>query len=102
MQRMTVLAASLARSLNLRTEVAQVGVSMLGKIFRILRLPARLARLTSARSLPTSENAGAWSPLTGRRPLTSAGLPPRVTVVVILDLQVGVVVNVVGWMDAST
>jgi len=59
---MTVLASVFACSLNFRTEVAQVGVSMLGKIFRILRWPARLASVTSARSLPTSVNAGATSP----------------------------------------
>ena len=40
----TVLFRALACSLNLRTEVAQVGVSTLGKMFRILRLPAKVAR----------------------------------------------------------
>src|SRR6185369_13985560 len=80
MQSTTVFFSSLADWLNLRTEVAQVGVSMLGKIFRTLRLPARLASVTSARSLPTSENAGALAPLAGRLPATSMGLPPRVTV----------------------
>src|ERR1017187_8985050 len=57
-----VFGCSFASWLNWRTDMAQVGVSMLGKIFRILRLPARLARVTSVRSLPTRENAGARCP----------------------------------------
>src|SRR5690606_4183384 len=80
MQRTTVLGRSLAVWLNLRTEVAQVGVSILGKMFRILRLPAKLARLTSERSLATSEKSGAVWPFCGNWPETSIGLPPRVTV----------------------
>src|SRR5574343_771272 len=75
----TVFGLSLALALNWRTEVAQVGVSMLGKMLRILRLPARLLRLTSDRSLATSEKAGAASPFLGKLPLTLIGLPPRVT-----------------------
>ena len=55
----TVFGRALASALNLRTEVAQVGVSMLGKMFSTLRLPARLARVTSDRSLATRLNAGA-------------------------------------------
>src|SRR5690606_40895994 len=44
----TVFSSLEASALNLRTEVAQVGVSMLGKMFSSLRLPAKLARVTSA------------------------------------------------------
>ncbi|MCY1301365.1 hypothetical protein D9M70_509730 [compost metagenome] len=61
----TVLATWLAFALKVRTEVAQVGVSMLGKMFSTLRLPARLARVTSARSLLTRLNAGACWPACG-------------------------------------
>ena len=68
-----------ARSLNLRVEVAQVGVSRLGTMLRTLRLPAKLASVTSLRSLPTRLNAGAMSPTAGNLPASSTGLPPRVT-----------------------
>ncbi|MNQ84608.1 hypothetical protein D3C85_997420 [compost metagenome] len=61
----TVLAASAALALNVRTEVAQVGVSMLGKMFSTLRLPAKSFRVTSDRFALTSENAGAWAPTCG-------------------------------------
>ncbi|MCY1297562.1 hypothetical protein D9M70_470050 [compost metagenome] len=75
----TVFASLLASALNLRTEVAQVGVSMLGKMFSTLRLPLRLARVTSARSPPTRLNAGACWPFCGSWPSTLIGLPFRVT-----------------------
>ena len=58
MQSTTVFARALAWALNLRTEVAQVGVSTLGKMLRILRLPAKAASSTSARSAPTRRNGG--------------------------------------------
>src|SRR5437868_8008662 len=70
MHNTTVLATSLAWALNLRTEVAQVGVSMLGKMFNTLRLPAKLARVTSDRFPATREKAGALEPACGSWPLT--------------------------------
>ncbi|MNI61684.1 hypothetical protein D3C73_1169670 [compost metagenome] len=66
----TVLATSLAWALNLRTEVAQVGVSTLGKMFSTLRLPAKLARVVSDRLPATREKAGALEPTCGNWPLT--------------------------------
>src|SRR4051794_9477771 len=61
----TVLGRLLALVLKVRTEVAQVGVSTLGKIFRILRLPANEDRLASDKSLATRLNAGALLPAAG-------------------------------------
>ena len=80
MQSTTVFGKVLALALNWRTEVAQVGVSTLGKILRILRLPAKLARVVSDKSLATSEKAGAALPFCGNWPAMAIGLPPRVTV----------------------
>ena len=68
-----------ARSLKRRVEVAQTGVSRLGTMFRILRLPAKSASDKSFRSLPTRVKDGAVSPTAGNRPASSTGLPPRVT-----------------------
>ncbi|MNI82889.1 hypothetical protein D3C73_1396460 [compost metagenome] len=65
-----MLATSLAWALNLRTEVAQVGVSTLGKMFSTLRLPAKSFSDLSARPSPTREKAGAWAPAFGSSPLT--------------------------------
>ena len=44
------------------TEVAQVGVSTLGKMFSTLRLPAKSFRVTSDRLPATREKAGALEP----------------------------------------
>ena len=51
----------LARSLNLRVEVAHTAVSRLGTMLSTLRLPAKSFSDTSFRSLSTSVNAGAVS-----------------------------------------
>ncbi|MOA19844.1 hypothetical protein D3C78_1402510 [compost metagenome] len=75
----TVLSNPPASTLNLRTEVAQVGVSMLGKMFSTLRRPTKSARVCSDRSVPTRWKAGAWLPTCGRLPSTRTGLPFRVT-----------------------
>ncbi|MOA49548.1 hypothetical protein D3C78_1724410 [compost metagenome] len=69
----------LASTLNLRTEVAQVGVSTLGKMFSTLRLPAKFSRETSARSALTRLKTGAFSPFCGSLPSTWIGEPLRVT-----------------------
>src|SRR5690606_16492726 len=98
----TVLGSWLASALNLRTEVAQVGVSMLGKMFSTLRLPARLARVTSERSLATRLNAGACWPGWGSWPSTWIGLPLRVTCAICAILLYGWVVYVpASWSRAS-
>ncbi|MNR10469.1 hypothetical protein D3C85_1267230 [compost metagenome] len=80
----TALFRALACSLNLRTEAAQVGVSTLGKMFRILRFPAKVARVASDRSPATREKGLACSPATGKWPETETGLPCRVTVLLML------------------
>ncbi|MCY1463439.1 hypothetical protein D3C76_1588970 [compost metagenome] len=66
----TVLSTLLALALNWRTEVAQVGVSTLGKMFSTLRLPAKSFRVTSDRLPATREKAGALEPACGSWPLT--------------------------------
>src|SRR5882672_2428432 len=83
----TVFGVLPALSLNLRVEVAQTGVSRLGTMLRTLRLPANWASDTSARSLPTSLNAGALLPTAGRLPAISIGLPPRVTVDMLISYK---------------
>src|SRR5471032_2775306 len=75
----TVLFTSLTWALNLRTEVAQVGVSTLGKMFSTLRLPAKVARVASDRSPAVRVKAGALAPTFGNSPSTWIGLPRRVT-----------------------
>src|SRR5690554_1455002 len=79
----TVLGRLLALLLKVRTEVAQVGVSTLGKMFRILRLPVKDARSTSDKSCPTRLNAGALSPGAGKLPPMVTGLPRNVTLDII-------------------
>jgi hypothetical protein len=69
-----------AISLNLRVLVAQVGVSMLGKILKITRLPAMSLLLMSLSALVVKENFGKDLPVLGSLPLTETGLPPKVTV----------------------
>src|SRR6266481_10185152 len=75
----TVFASLLAASLNLRVEVAHVGVSRLGTIFSTLRLPAKSFSDTSFKSLSTSVNAGAVWPTLGKVPNSVIGVPPKVT-----------------------
>ena len=69
-----------AISLNLRVLVAQVGVSILGKILKITRLPAMSLLLMSLSALVVNENFGKDLPVLGNLPLTETGLPPKVTV----------------------
>ena len=61
--------------------VAHVGVSILGKILKIMRLPAMSLLVISCSALVVSENLGNALPVAGSLPLTETGLPPRVTVV---------------------
>src|SRR5690554_608495 len=74
-----------AFSLNLRTEVAQVGVSILGKIFTTLRKPLRLDKVTSSRVLFTRLKLGACSPCCGKWPSIRTGVPLKVTVVIYIS-----------------
>lgn len=67
-------------SLNLRVLVAQVGVSILGKMLKITRLPAMSLLVMSCSALVVSENFGNALPVAGNLPLTETGLPPNVTV----------------------
>ena len=61
----TVLGSLPPVSLNLRVEVAQVGVSRLGTMFRIFFLPLYSASPTSFRSMPVSLKSGACAPFCG-------------------------------------
>ena len=63
----TVLFMPLAFSLNTRVDLAHVGVSRLGTMFRTLRFPAKSARPTSLSSLLVRANSGATAPLAGQR-----------------------------------
>src|SRR5690606_3245497 len=81
-QTTTVLSSWLASALKVRTEVAQVGVSTLGKMFSTTRLPFKSSSATSDKSVLTSLNEGAWLPLEGRLPLVLKGFPLRVTVAI--------------------
>jgi len=74
-----VFGALLASALNLRTEVAQVGVSMLGKMFSTSRWPLKSAGVAALRSVRVRLKAGAWLPTRGSSPAVWMGLPLRVT-----------------------
>src|SRR5664280_209204 len=73
--RTTVPVFPAASWLNLRTEVAQVEVSRLGKIFRISFFPLSSERERSVRSDFTRVNPGATLPLEGRFPEVLVGFP---------------------------
>src|SRR5690554_8131124 len=76
-----------AFSLNLRTDVAQVGVSILGKIFITLRKPLRLDKVTSSSVLFTRLKLGACSPCCGKWPSMRTGVPLKVTVVIYISFH---------------
>jgi hypothetical protein len=76
-----VLSRLAASSLNVRVLVAHVGVSMLGKMLKMTRLPFMLALLISCKVPVVSANFGSVEPLAGSDPLIATGLPPSVTVV---------------------
>jgi hypothetical protein len=69
-----------ASELNVRVLVAHVGVSMLGKMFKITRLPRKSLFEISCSVPVVSVNAGAVAPFIGNLPLVETGLPPSVTV----------------------
>jgi hypothetical protein len=68
-----------ASELNVRVLVAHVGVSMLGKMFKITRLPRKSLFEISCSVPVVSVNAGAAAPFFGNLPLVETGLPPSVT-----------------------
>ena len=68
MHNTVVFSSPAARSLKVRTLMAQTPVSTEGKMLRINREPAKSARVTGDRSLPTSENSGALVPTVGNEP----------------------------------
>ena len=70
-----------ARALKVRTEVAQTGVSMLGKMLSTL-VPAKSEICTSLRLLSVSVAAGADAPTAGSSPERGRTLPRRVTVAI--------------------
>ena len=74
-----MLGSLLAWALNLRTEVAQVGVSMLGKMFSTRRWPLKSAAETALRSVRVRLKVGAWLPTRGSSPEVWKGFPLRVT-----------------------
>src|SRR4051812_40576011 len=84
----TVLFRPAALLLKARTDMAQVGVSTLGNMLSTLRLPAKVARVVSARALSASLKSGAVWPFCGRLPPICTGLPLRVTVLMLCPLFV--------------
>lgn len=68
-----------ASELNVRVLVAHVGVSMLGKMFKITRLPRKSLFEISCSAPVVSVNEGAAAPFFGNLPLVETGLPPSVT-----------------------
>ena len=73
-----VFSSPAARSLKVRTLVAQMPVSTDGKMLRINREPAKSARAMGDRSLPTRVNPGALVPTVGSEPWVWTGVPSRV------------------------
>jgi hypothetical protein len=74
-----VLCRDDASELNVRVLVAHVGVSMLGKMFKITRLPRKSLFEISCSAPVVSVNEGAAAPFFGNLPLVETGLPPSVT-----------------------
>jgi hypothetical protein len=68
---------SVARLLNVRTDVAHTPVSMLGKMLST-RLPGMEDSFLSDKSILVSVASGACAPTAGRAPFVSTGLPFRV------------------------
>jgi hypothetical protein len=78
-----VLSIAAARWLNVRTDAAHVGVSILGKIFKITLLPAKFAKLAIDKSFCTNLKSIALEPTFGNSPLVFIGFPPNVTTAII-------------------
>ena len=70
-----------AISLNVRVDVAHVGVSIEGKMLKMTRLPLMSALPISLKVPVVSANFGRRDPTFGSLPLTETLLPPSVTVV---------------------
>jgi hypothetical protein len=68
-----------AISLNVRVDVAQVGVSIEGKMLKMTRLPLMSALPISLKVPVVSANFGRRDPTFGSLPLTETLLPPSVT-----------------------
>ena len=81
-----VPALAAACSLNLRVEVAQVGVSMDGKILITTFLPANSARLTGLSCASMRVNAGALLPTAGSSPAVVTGLPRNNVCAILIPL----------------
>src|SRR3954466_4338749 len=64
-------------------------------------LPAKSFRLTSFRSPPVRVNSGAVSPGLGKLPFTVTGLPPSVTLAIIVLLRVSLRFATLGDVDVS-
>ena len=79
MHKTTVLFKEEARLLKVRTDWAHTPVSMLGKIFSTLRLPAKSANDFSDRSAATNVKSGATWPMAGKLPFVEIGEPWKVT-----------------------
>jgi hypothetical protein len=70
-----------AISLNVRVDVAHVGVSIEGKMLKMTRLPLMSELPISLKFPVVSANFGRRDPTFGSLPLTETLLPPSVTVV---------------------
>jgi hypothetical protein len=68
-----------AISLNVRVDVAHVGVSIEGKMLKMTRLPLMSALPISLKVPVVSANFGRRDPTFGSLPLTETLLPPSVT-----------------------
>src|SRR5687768_12060437 len=77
-QTTTVFGSAAAFWLNVRTDVAQTPVSMLGKMLSTTFLPARSCLRSGERSVLVSVKSGAWLPTFGRSPDVATGLPLNV------------------------
>jgi len=82
MQSTLVLQRMAARSLNLRTDIAQVLVSMLGKIFKTSLWPLKSLSVATDKSFLTSLKSGAAVFIFGSSPLVCIGFPPKIIVAI--------------------
>src|SRR5690606_24137095 len=83
----TVFSSPEAFSLNLRTDAAQVPVSMLGKIFNTTFFPLKSCRLFSDKSPAVKLKSGAEDPTAGKSPFVCTAVPLNVILAMISNFK---------------
>ena len=82
--------SSAAVLLNVRTEVAQVPVSILGNIFNTKFFPLKSAKVFGAKSAPIKLKSTAEVPTAGNSPIVLIGFPFNVILSFVFILKMNV------------